>query len=299
MVQVSIGLPVYNGERYISETIESILRQTFTDFELIICDNASKDDTGRICKEFARQDSRIRYYRNSQNIGAGPNFNRTFHLSSGKYFKWAAHDDLCAPEYLQECVKVLERFPSVVLCHSDVQWIDADGNFMCNYDPNLDEVDSPFPSRRFRSLILSTHWCIDIFGLMRRDVLSMTPLIASYIASDRSLLVELALRGSFYRIPQVLFFSRDHPERSIRTFTLHERGKWWDPSLAQRIPLPNFRLLIEYVRSIHRVSLPIKDRFGCYMALLPWISLFRGHLRADMKIALKTMINRRLKSVAS
>src|SRR5689334_3559190 len=89
--KVSIGLPVYNGENYLAKTIASILAQTFTDFELIICDNASSDSTQRICEDFARQDARVRYGRNEKNLGAGPNYDLAFSRSTGTYFKWAAH----------------------------------------------------------------------------------------------------------------------------------------------------------------------------------------------------------------
>ena len=92
--RVSIGLPVYNGDRYLRETIEGLLNQTFSDFELVICDNASTDRTQDICNEYCLLDKRVRYYRNNENIGAGKNFNKAFSLSQGKYFKWAACDDL-------------------------------------------------------------------------------------------------------------------------------------------------------------------------------------------------------------
>lgn len=81
--RVSIGLPVYNGEVFLAETLNSILSQTFQDFELIICDNASTDQTQEICRKFARQDERIRYYRNEANLGAAKNFNRVFSLARG------------------------------------------------------------------------------------------------------------------------------------------------------------------------------------------------------------------------
>ena len=91
---VSIGMPVFNGEDYVEAALDSILTQTFTNFELIISDNASTDRTEEICNDFADSDDRIRYYRQEKNLGAAANFNRVFELSSGKYFKWAAHDAL-------------------------------------------------------------------------------------------------------------------------------------------------------------------------------------------------------------
>src|SRR6266536_1939108 len=86
--RVSIGLPVFNGERFVAEAIDSILAQTFEDFELIISDNASTDGTEEICRCYAEKDERIRFVRNRENYGAAFNFNQTFHLSSGGYFKW-------------------------------------------------------------------------------------------------------------------------------------------------------------------------------------------------------------------
>ena len=98
--RVSIGLPVYNGENFLEFALDSILGQTFQDFELIISDNASTDATESICRRYAAKDSRIRYYRNPNNQGAAQNYNRVFALARGEYFKWAAHDDVCKPNYL-------------------------------------------------------------------------------------------------------------------------------------------------------------------------------------------------------
>src|SRR5262245_38883261 len=113
--RVSIGLPVYNGERYLAETLNSMLAQTFEDFELIICDNASTDQTEQICRFYAGKDTRICYVRNATNLGAAKNYRRTFELSSGDYFRWANCDDLFAPESLACCVEILDWKPSVVL----------------------------------------------------------------------------------------------------------------------------------------------------------------------------------------
>src|ERR1700680_4537054 len=91
---ISAGLAIYNGENYLGELLESVLAQTFTNFEVVICDNASTDRTADICAEFMRRDCRLRYYRNSTNIGALKNFNRVFSLGRGKYSVWMSHDDV-------------------------------------------------------------------------------------------------------------------------------------------------------------------------------------------------------------
>src|SRR3569833_191665 len=114
--KVSIGLPVYNGENIFRETLDSILDQTFEDFELIISDNASTDHTEAICQSYVDRDKRVRYLRNPENIGASGNYTRVFEAASGENFKWAAHDDVCATTFLAECVNVLDRDPAIVLC---------------------------------------------------------------------------------------------------------------------------------------------------------------------------------------
>src|SRR5687768_11197719 len=126
--RLSIGLPVYNGERYLQGAIESLLSQTFDDFELIICDNASTDRTQSICTAFAARDPRVRYFRNDRNVGAAGNFNLAFRRSRGRYFKWAAHDDLHEPDYLARCVAALDADPSAVLCQTATRVIDPVGS---------------------------------------------------------------------------------------------------------------------------------------------------------------------------
>src|SRR5215472_3946539 len=99
--RLSIGLPVYNGEDYLAESLEALLGQSYEDFELIISDNASTDSTADICRRYEKQDSRIRYVRQPRNIGAGPNHNYVVRHARGELFKWAAHDDLYARDLLK------------------------------------------------------------------------------------------------------------------------------------------------------------------------------------------------------
>jgi glycosyltransferase involved in cell wall biosynthesis len=273
--RVSIGLPVFNGERYLERALNSILAQTFTDFELVISDNASTDQTQAICESYFSKDRRIRYYRNTKNIGAMPNFNRVFELSSGNYFKWASHDDLITPDFLQKCVDILDRDPSVILCYSWTQLIDEQGNISGDYPYNGKyKADSLRPSERFRSLIDFSHWCIQDFGLMRASELKKTLLYGSYTASDRVLLARLSLAGRFYEIPENLFLYRRHPQQSI---TMMNRGPslllyaiWNDPANANRILLPVWRLYAEYFKAAREVPLNLYERLRCYTYLLLW-----------------------------
>ena len=99
--RLSVGLPVYNGENYLAESLEALLGQSYEDFELIISDNASTDGTADICRRYGKQDSRIRYIRQPRNIGLAPNHNFVFEQSRGEFFKWAAADDLYGRDLLQ------------------------------------------------------------------------------------------------------------------------------------------------------------------------------------------------------
>ena len=107
--RLSIGLPVYNGENYLAESLDALLGQTYEDFELIISDNASTDGTADICHSYAKQDSRIRYIRQRQNIGCAPNHNYLVDEARGELFKWASDDDLYARDMIRLCVEALDE----------------------------------------------------------------------------------------------------------------------------------------------------------------------------------------------
>lgn len=286
--RVSIGLPVYNGEAFVAEAVRSVLDQTYRDIELIISDNASSDRTVEICEEFAAWDDRVTVLRAGQNVGASANFNRTVAAASGEYFKWIAHDDVIGPRYLEMCVERLDADPSIVLCQTGVRIIDSGGRPIREYDPHLDQADSTDVARRFADLAATSHRCLDVFGLIRSDALSATHLIAPYIASDRTLLVELALRGRFCRLSEIAFFSREHDRRSIRAMPLHQRAAWFDPNRTGRYAFPHFRLWLEYMRLIAQARLTARERLDCAAVLAAWIPRERRRLLRDLRSALRT-----------
>src|SRR5882762_4526395 len=136
--KVSVGLPVYNGERFVSEAIEAVLKQSFVDLELIISDNASCDRTEQICRDYAARDSRVRYYRNCFNVGVNPNYRRVFSLSTAEYFKWVTHDDLQTLDFLEKSVAIMDREPGVVVCYPRVAVIDEHGTVVKRRSYGLD-----------------------------------------------------------------------------------------------------------------------------------------------------------------
>ena len=161
--KLSVGMPVYNGEPYIGIAINSILDQTFGDFELIISDNASTDHTEDICRDFASRDKRVIYSRSEENLGAAQNYNRLVDMASADYFRWSNSDDLFAPELHERCVSVLDTTPDAVLSYGRTRIIDENGNENGDYDDNLDLRDD-LPSDRFKRFHDSVGLTNVIFG---------------------------------------------------------------------------------------------------------------------------------------
>ena len=233
--RLSIGLPVYNGEKFLSQALDCLLVQTFRDFEIIISDNASTDRTPQICQSYARRDPRIRYMRNPRNLGAAPNWNRVFELSTAPLFKWAAHDDLHHETYLESCVQLLDDDPDVVLAHSNTGLIDENGELF-PFDPEIGSYLDPRTGvqvkndsaeigdragavERFWQVLSRSRMATHIFGVVRRQNLNQTRLHANFYTADRALLAELALLGRFRSSPERLFLKRFHPNAS---WTLNE-----------------------------------------------------------------------------
>ncbi|OGQ92972.1 MAG: hypothetical protein A2253_08325 [Deltaproteobacteria bacterium RIFOXYA2_FULL_55_11] len=223
---VSIGMPVYNAEKYIRQALDSLVAQDYENFELIISDNASTDRTQEICLEYAARDKRIRYYRNETNLGAVKNFNRVFELSRGKYFMWASHDDLWDATYVRKCVDVLEHDPSLVLCCTSLRFIEESGSFLDIPYDNYDNPDMSSLNVRERMHILaSRHGWYAIYGLVRSDVLRKTSLFRTSYGADVILLMELCLIGPFFKVPEVLFYYRQY-----HTKTEKDRASSIDPA---------------------------------------------------------------------
>jgi glycosyltransferase involved in cell wall biosynthesis len=267
---VSIGVPVFNGANFVASAIESILAQTFADFELIICDNASTDATPEICRSFAGRDRRIRYQRNEHNLGAAQNFNLAFQLARGRYFKWAAHDDLIAPDFLRQCVAALEADPGAVLCQSLVRIIDAAGRELGIYDSALTGTRSRQPAERFAAVVLTRPLCTDLLGVIRSDVLRRTRLHLPYHGGDRALLTELALLGRFLQVREPLFLSREHPDRAERIVAPDELQRWYTPASARLTISPNWCLFRDYRRAVREHVPDPGERHRCRIALARW-----------------------------
>ncbi|MFN8487868.1 MAG: glycosyltransferase [Caldilineaceae bacterium] len=269
---VTIGMPVYNAQRYLEQALDSLLAQTYTDFELMIADNASTDKTQEICLAYAAKDSRIRYHRNEKNLGAAPNFNLLFQLSSSKYFKWAPYDDLVEPTFLARCVEVMEQHPEAVLCYCRAKIIDEQGAYVVDYNPGPD-TSSAKPHERFGNLILRPEYAVQQMALIRSAILKATGLYGSFPSSDEVLLAELALRGRFYEIPERLYLYRLHEQQSNRNELKVQRARsvWFDSALAGKIVLPKWRYCSACLAVIQRTPLSFVERLRCYRQVGRWL----------------------------
>lgn len=294
---VSIGLPVFNGEKYLSQALDSLLGQTFFDFELIVSDNASTDRTDQICREYQRKDPRIIYRRQSENKGAAANYNYVFQLSKASYFKWAAADDLCCPEMLEQCVTILDTHPDIVLCYPKTNIIDEHGHVIRAYDDQW-ELSSPEPTERFCRLLHQLKECNAIFGLIRSDVLTHTPLIGNYIHSDGCLLAELSLHGRFYELPERLFCRREHPNASSVDRSIDKQLEFFDPTLLNKIVLQQWRRRWENLRSVWRAPIPLQSRIRLSGRLALFLVRRRRKFFGELVYAVKKLARRTFLGIA-
>jgi len=264
---VAIGLPVYNGERYLAQTLGSVLNQTYPHFSLFIADNASTDGTEEICRQFAREDERITYIRNPVNLGAARNYAICFDSARSPYFRWQNADDPIEPTLLERCVQVLDQHPDVVLTYGKTRIIDEHGNPTEDYDDNLHLQDDRAASR-FIECMRRIGLQNLMYGLIRREALARTPLLGNYVASDINLIVELSLYGKFHEIPEHLFNRRMHPEASSWDRSDQERQRnFWDPQ-KRRMILQTWRSILEFYKTVGRAPVPLQDKGTLFYYLL-------------------------------
>jgi glycosyltransferase involved in cell wall biosynthesis len=279
---VSVGMPVYNGAQFVARAIESVLNQDLSDLELVICDNASTDETQSICMDYARRDPRVRYFRNEKNLGAMANFSRVFELSRGNYFRWLSADDYVGPGALALCKAVLDQRPEVVLCCTKVDIVDGDGEVLRHYE-ELQQLEQPGALERMRAAKAQDPWSNAIYGLMRRDVLARTRLMGAFGGSDAALLVELSLHGRFAEVPERLFFRRLHREAYSYTSSIEQMRKFYAPQSPRKraLILYTWHHLVDHWRAIARAPLAPRERLALR------IYLFRTALWSRKQLAIE------------
>lgn len=268
--RVSIGLPVYNGDGYVALMIDSILAQTYQDFELIISDNCSTDCSEGICRQYAAQDSRVRFFQSEVNKGAAWNYRRVFELARGPYFRWAPSDDVFAPDSVSACVEVLDANPDAVLCYPKTILIDGAGAVIKPYDDNLD-LRSDSAVERYRMAACQIGLVNVSYGLMRTECMRRTRLIKHYPHADIVFLLELTLYGKFLEIDRPLFFRRmhEHASSSMKS-DLPGLQVYLDPSRKGKGASYLWQMLWDQAMAVLQAPLRLNEKMRL------WYFLFRG-----------------------
>lgn len=276
--RVTVGIPVYNGERYLAEAIESALAQTYSDLEVVIADNASTDATPQICEAYAAQDDRVRYVRNPENLGASANYERVFELSKAEYFCWMPADEAMMPRYLEALVPVLDEEPDVVLAFP--RYLMRHGSDPARVHDVSRDCDLRQATARgriqkyFRERIVGPNW--PIFGLYRKDILAKTQLLRPVIGADDYVTLEMVLLGKLGQVPEELYILRTHEEawhqqrarqgkglaRLLGTETVWA-ATWFDPAnKGMMVVFPHWRRLREFFLMFMRSGESPRDKIA-------------------------------------
>ncbi len=289
---VSVCLPVYNGERYVRETIDSVLAQTFDDLELVISDNASTDRTREICLAAAEKDARVRYFGADANRGLAWNYNHAFELASGRYLMWIGHDDLIAPDFIRQSVQVLQEDEGATVCFANADYIDAAGRSLQRRDL-ANGGAAATASERFLH-IMDDEGCEPVCGLMKTEVLRRTRLHGAYAESDRVLLAEMGLQGRFRKLSEYLFSRRVHTGSSTACADRWERSLIFDPRNARKAICPWWLELFDLLRAIGRAPLDRAERMRSYKYLYWWAMRHKALLFHDLRRGVRCTAQRML-----
>lgn len=285
---VTIGLPVYNSERYLRESLDSLLAQTYRDFALIINDNASTDGTPRICEEYAAADPRVKWFRNATNIGNPRNFNRVFELTTTRYLKWSTADDLWEPTFLERAVEVMESDPTIALCYPKTFIMDAEGGNRRPVEDGLHLVQSD-PAERFLGLLSNIRLAHQHLGLIRMSCLRQTHLLGVHVASDINLLAELTLYGKFHELPERLFYRRFHKTSGSwkRDDPAHQ-AKHYHGSVRRDTKMTAWRCHTRFLSAVSTSPLPVRSKARLCRHLLRRMLWDRRDLLGELTYRLGT-----------
>ena len=248
--KLSIGMPIFNGELFIHQAIKSILAQTFTNFELIISDNASTDSTREICEKFAKQDNRIRYFRQESNIGIHKNFNFVLKQAKNEYFAWAAVDDHLDNDYMEKNIKVLESDKNIVSSVGKIipigtESLDIDSQliettqypkFIKNYIKKsrhkkiTDAVNiSGSDDQKIRMLLKNTKSLGRFYGVHRTEQLKQCIVDTPFINVEVAIFLNLILLGDFHEEVSTKLYEFDEgiSSRGIINMARYSGHNWF------------------------------------------------------------------------
>lgn len=277
---LSVGLPVYNGLPYLETALTSLLDQDVEDMEVVVCDNASTDGTGELVESMAEEDDRVRYVRNSSNIGGTRNFNRAFELARGKYFRWSSADDFVSPGALERCLQVLEEDASVILAYPQTVLVDEEGEKVREYDDGPG-WEAATPEERFEYSL--TNWGLANvhYGVVRSRVLAETSLLGHYPGSDLVLLAELATRGRFRKVEGEHLYRRVHPEATAAREPA-SLAQFFDPGRSASFQDQFLRMFKHLAAVVWKAPVGVRGKVSMFAALARHAIWARRRLAAEL-----------------
>lgn len=265
---ISVGLPVYDGDRFLDETITSILSQDVAGMELIISDNGSTDETRSIISQRSSRDDRIRAVFSEDNLGAAWNFNNVLRLARGDYFHWSGYDDLMDPTMLRRCIDALQESSGSVLAYPQTRIIDEHGALIKEYDNGMHLTQSD-AALRLRQYLWNVGMANPMFGVFPTVEIRAVGGLGAYPSADLVMLARLALRGPIVEVPEPLFMRRIHEKQSWRGVGLYEGfAEWFDPTHKKKIVFTDWRVFGELLRACFKEDLPLGQRIRCIGAVL-------------------------------
>lgn len=217
--KIVVTIPVYNEGPYILQTLESVAAQTYSDFQVLIADNASTDETELVCRDFCTRDARFHYARHECNLGATANFKYCFDNTESELFMWLGGHDMLHPEFLQEACSRMEVDSGLSLVYSQTQWINEHNQVLGHTNGGNYVFQEPLtPPARFIKMLNALDRCEAINQIIRRKFVDLP--FRPIVSADLVFLCHLAAHGPFARIERPLYIRR---EISKRTSTMMER----------------------------------------------------------------------------
>ncbi len=216
---VSIGMPVYNEAQFIQQTLNSILSQTYTNFELIISDNASTDETFSICKMYAERDKRITLLKQAKNMGASVNFTQIMEQVKGRYFAFISGHDLWHPNFLQRGVEIVSQNSSIVLCFPQAISIDKENCTLGIYSASQMDTMGLDPISRLHVTLWTAEYMFPFYGIYCLPTFKKlySSQHTKVVTPDNLLIAELSLHGFFYYIKEPLLYMRQNRDKEQDT----------------------------------------------------------------------------------
>jgi glycosyltransferase involved in cell wall biosynthesis len=292
---VSFGLPVYNGEKFLSRLFDSLIAQDYPNFELIIGDNLSTDRTAEICQQYAEKDERFKYVRHSENLGFISNFNRVLELSQGEYFRWIGDDDWIEPDYTRKCVDFLEHHPDMIAVTTEQDHVFDDGtsHYVEHQGKRLDSNHAYVRFQRMLWFLTADYGLIDpMYTMYRRSAMLKTHGLPLIPAQDHALVSELSLVGAFGHIPECLAHRRRH--------MYHADGvkenlyKHYEPKNSKKISAGyNTVAALTMWKYVYEYSMPMWQKLLCGYSILSYqlkvatrreIQNLRGRVRFKQRV---------------